>query len=366
MKINLLVSTFTSVLIVLVTLTILNSTQGQQETIAKVHYEDLVPIFSDRCIMCHSGQFAPLGLQLDSLENLLKGSQNGAIVQVNNTENSEIIRRLKGISQPRMPLTGPPYLSDEEINLFETWITTGLTEDIASIAAKEGKPSEVKQVAETSVIEAASTTADQETNFEQPNTSQEESVHANAVLPDTSSTINNASAIETESSKVTYSDVEPIFMQRCVKCHSNNGLMGNAPEGYLLDSYENILDSTDRLRVVAGYPMTSELFRRISGISVPRMPFDGPPYLNENEIALIEQWIAQGAKNKDGIQKTPPIGAKLRLQGTLNAEQELDGTPLKISSSTRIDKNPRIGNYVEVRGVLNIGGVVDVERLRKK
>jgi hypothetical protein len=31
----------------------------------------------------------------------------------------ELIRRLKGLSQPRMPVTGPPFLSDAAIARFE-------------------------------------------------------------------------------------------------------------------------------------------------------------------------------------------------------------------------------------------------------
>ena len=48
--------------------------------------------------------------------------------------------------------------------------------------------------------------------------------------------------------------------------------------------------------VKAGDPNASELVRRIRGQARPRMPLDGPPYLSIDEIRLIEDWIAQGAR----------------------------------------------------------------------
>ncbi len=88
-------------------------------------------------------------------------------------------------------------------------------------------------------------------------------------------------------------DVLPILQARCVKCHAGS----QAPRGLQLDSYEHIMKgSAFRAVVVPGKPEESEIVRRIRGISVPRMPFDGPPFLTEEEIATIEEWIAAGAR----------------------------------------------------------------------
>jgi len=37
-----------------------------------------------------------------------------------------LIGRLKGTVQPCMPLTGPPFPSDNEIGRFERWVAAGL------------------------------------------------------------------------------------------------------------------------------------------------------------------------------------------------------------------------------------------------
>ena len=82
------------------------------------YHDDIAPLLANRCLVCHSGAQAPLGLRLDSLENLLRGSQRGPVVHAGDAAGSELLRRLTGSSQPRMPYDGPPYLTDAEIDLF--------------------------------------------------------------------------------------------------------------------------------------------------------------------------------------------------------------------------------------------------------
>jgi len=96
------------------------------------------------------------------------------------------------------------------------------------------------------------------------------------------------------------------------------------------------------------------------------MPFDGPPYLDDDDIRLIEDWIAQGAANTDGKKAAIPAGARVRLHGRLSGRYQLDGLDLIIGSRTRIDKNPRPGDYVQVRGHLDQNGDIHVDRLRPR
>lgn len=280
-----------------------------------ITYADLESVLQSRCVMCHAGAVAPLGLRLDSLENLLKGSQNGPVVKASDVDGSELIRRLKGTSQPRMPMTGPPFLSDEEIALFEAWIAGGLP--------------------------------------------------AGAAAPQTAGGASVAT-VPAVGEPVSYVHVAPIFATRCAKCHTRQGLMGPAPEGYLLTSYESTLAAGDRARVVPGSVAASELARRIRGQARPRMPHDGPPYLTDAEIAIIEDWIEQGARDGQGKPAAVPAGADVRLHGTLGAGGHLDDLPLVIRPSTRMDKSAGPGDYVEVRGRLGGDGSVITERIRRR
>jgi mono/diheme cytochrome c family protein len=279
-------------------------------------YADVAPILTSRCVICHSGANAPLDLRLDSFEGVLRGSRNGPVVQAGNPGQSEMIRRVKGLSQPRMPMTGPPFLSDDEIGRIEAWIESGLQ------PGDSNAPQQVAAPAQSTGL-------------------------ASAGPP-------------------TYEQVAPIFARRCAKCHTDQGQMGPAPEGYRLTSYASTVSEADRVRVVPGNPAASELVRRIRGQARPRMPFDGPPFLAPNEIMLIEEWIAQGARDSNGSPASVPTGAKMRLHGTLSERWRLDDLTLTVTRDTRIDKAPRPGDYVEVRGTVRADGTLVVERIRRR
>ncbi|WP_346727601.1 c-type cytochrome domain-containing protein [Zestomonas insulae] len=278
---------------------------------------EVLTLLRARCVICHSGPGAPSGLQLDSLDGLLAGSRNGPVVKPGQPLDSELLRRLKGLSQPRMPLTGPPFLSDAEIALVEAWIVAGAPLELAADTAPVAAPA----------------------------------AEANPPPP---------------GAPVTYAQVAPILLSRCAKCHTESGLMGAAPEGYRLDSYAATVASGERARVVPGQVAASELVRRIRGQARPRMPFDGPPYLSDAQIALIEAWIADGARDVQGMPAPVPVGARLRLHGQLAADGRLDELPLTIGARTRRDKAPQPGDYVQVRGRLAADGRVLVERIRPR
>ena len=92
---------------------------------AQVTYQDLKPLFQNRCVVCHSGPGAPLGLSLDSYQGLMEGSSRGPVVKPGEPGGSELLRRLRGDSQPRMPLTGPPWVPQEDIARVAADILTG-------------------------------------------------------------------------------------------------------------------------------------------------------------------------------------------------------------------------------------------------
>ena len=280
-----------------------------------VTYADLAPTLGAQCAICHQGEGAPLGLRLDSAEGLLAGSRNGPVVRAGNPAESELIRRLRGTSLPRMPMTGPPFLDEADIARFERWVEGGMKVEPSPGAAP-----------------------------------------ATAALPRRPG----------PGEAVTYQHVAPILATRCAKCHTERGIMGPAPEGFRLTSYEATLAPVDRVRVVPGHPEASELVRRIRRQAVPRMPFDGPPYLDDDEVALIVEWIRQGARDATGRAAAVPTGASVRLHGVLSGRWALDGLPLEVTGDTRLDKSPTPGNYVEVRGRLAADGSIVTERIRPR
>src|SRR3569832_1426474 len=93
-----------------------------------------------------------------------------------------------------------------------------------------------------------------------------------------------------------------VFTPICTKCHQG----ASAPEGLQLDathSYALLVgvastEQPDVLRVAAGDPDSSYIIRKLQGtpgISGQQMPFGGP-YLPQSTIAVIRQWITNGAQ----------------------------------------------------------------------
>lgn len=279
---------------------------------AQPTYADLAPVLQAQCVMCHSGANAAAGLRLDTLDGVLAGSARGPVVRAGAGEASELVRRLRGTSQPRMPMTGPPFLSDAQIARFVAWIDAGMPAGSVETAVAASAP---------------------------PRPAPGE--------------------------PVTYAHVAPIFARRCASCHAAQGRMGPAPEGYLLNSYAATIAAADRARVIPGRPEASELMRRVRGQARPRMPFDGPPYLDEADIALVERWIADGARDAQGRAAPIPVGAAVRLHGTLTGPVQLDALPLRGASGARVDR-ARIGSYVEVRGRVTSEGEIEVRRVRRR
>ncbi|MDX1780535.1 MAG: c-type cytochrome domain-containing protein [Thalassovita sp.] len=87
-------------------------------------WDEVSAIFKKRCINCHSEHGASKGLRLDSYEAVLAGGDDGAVVVAGDAAVSEMIRRLRGESVPRMPFLDRP-LSQDEVDVILRWIEAG-------------------------------------------------------------------------------------------------------------------------------------------------------------------------------------------------------------------------------------------------
>lgn len=296
----------------------------------------LGPFFAQRCTLCHSGADAPLDLHLDSYEGAMRGSRDGPVLVAGDIEGSELIRRVKGLSEPRMPLVGD-LLTEEEIARIESWILAGLPEGAAEgDAVAEGGGAEPGAAEEAGGTEAA----------------------PDAAPP-------SEPPVPGPGDPVTFAHVERIFLQRCALCHSD-AREGGPPEGLRLDSLGNILAGGERLALIPGNPEASEIVRRIEGKARPRMPHDGPPWLSEEQIALIRRWIAEGAADADGRPAPVPVGREVRFRGLMTGPEEIDGIGFAVTAGTRIDERPGVGQEAEVRGVVTEEGAIEATRMRDR
>ena len=281
---------------------------------AAADWADAAAIFEERCILCHSGEYPPLGLSLDSHAGVMSGSWTGPVVLPGNPADSPLYGRITGTITPQMPLDGPPFLDDAEIATLRDWIETGAPGPAADAPAP---------------VEVA-----------------EPDPYADGII--------------------TFPEVEKIFLTRCIECHSDNSKQGGPPEGLRLGSLADILAGGERVALIPGNPQASEIIRRVEGLADPRMPFDGPPWLAPEQIALLRDWIAGGARDADGEPAPVPVGAKVRYRGTITGPDEIDGVRFTVTASTRIDDRPGIGQRAEVRGEVAADGSIIATRLRDR
>jgi cytochrome c551/c552 len=95
--------------------------------------QDAAPAFSEvssifgkyHCTLCHGTAKASDGLALDTFEALMKGGKNGPVVIPKDPAKSRLVQRIKGQKEPRMPINGPPWVTDAEMQTIEKWIAAG-------------------------------------------------------------------------------------------------------------------------------------------------------------------------------------------------------------------------------------------------
>lgn len=97
-----------------------------------VTYRQVAPLFAARCVKCHAERGImggpPENFRLTSYRDALDASDRARVVPRDPLA-SELVRRIRGDAQPRMPFDGPPYLSAEEIRLVERWVADGARDD---------------------------------------------------------------------------------------------------------------------------------------------------------------------------------------------------------------------------------------------
>ncbi|MBI4505667.1 MAG: hypothetical protein HY691_09040 [Chloroflexi bacterium] len=82
---------------------------------------DVLPIFQQRCVVCHSGPNAPRELRLTSYENVLKGTNIRKVILPGRPDQSILV---DAVDVGYMPLGGPP-LDRRQVELIRAWVAAG-------------------------------------------------------------------------------------------------------------------------------------------------------------------------------------------------------------------------------------------------
>lgn len=94
-----------------------------------LYAERIAPIFQRSCVSCHNPNKVKGGLRMDSYEELMRGGDDGPVIDPWHPDDSDLLRRvqLPHDDDDFMPSNGKNVLSDADIALLERWIASGAT-----------------------------------------------------------------------------------------------------------------------------------------------------------------------------------------------------------------------------------------------
>jgi len=106
-------------------------------------YKDVVfRILDDKCVSCHNPNKQKGELVMTSFDRLVKGGENGRILEVGKPEESEMIRRvhLPMEDEEHMPPEGKNPLQENEIAILEQWIALGASDTVRLNGLPKSEP----------------------------------------------------------------------------------------------------------------------------------------------------------------------------------------------------------------------------------
>jgi len=92
---------------------------------------DIKPIFAKSCVNCHGQEKQKGKLRLDSLEAVLKGGEDGKVVEPGKSAESMLVHNVAQIGDEDLFMPPPdnkakiPPLTKEQIGLIRAWIDQG-------------------------------------------------------------------------------------------------------------------------------------------------------------------------------------------------------------------------------------------------
>src|SRR5215510_13901693 len=100
---------------------------------AKIDFgKDIQSIFEKSCIKCHGPEKQKGKLRLDTLEAVLKGGEDGKVVQAGKSADSLLVQNVAQIGDEDLYMPPPdnkdkiPPLTKEQIGLIRAWIDQGV------------------------------------------------------------------------------------------------------------------------------------------------------------------------------------------------------------------------------------------------
>lgn len=319
-------------------------------TASCIDYATVVqPVFNAECVHCHAGAAAPRGLRLDSYAGVIAGGQTGNTVVSCQPSSSLLYQKVSMATPPvgvRMPADGPPYLTAAQQSAIQQWISEGARSSC-------GAPDPCSDTTPPSFAGATTATAINATTIEvcwapgsdnltpaagliydaytasapggqaltgaptKSSAAGATCVRIDALSPSSQQCVvvrardgaGNRDSNRVERCVTTpavppgcvdYATmIQPLFDRNCTRCHAGD----RPPQWLRLDSYDHALAGSAKRNAVAACNAGASLIVNKIGATPTagrRMPYDGPPYLTSAQLAMVSQWINQGAQRTCG------------------------------------------------------------------
>jgi len=144
-------------------------------------------------------------------------------------------------------------------------------------------------------------------------------------------------------------DVAPVLKENCFACHNSKKRSGKLD----MTTYAGLRKGGDKADPIAsGKPDESLLIDLISSTKSNRMPpaKDGGEPLPKDKIALIEQWITEGAKLDDGVNEDADLYRELRIRWKPPAPPAIYKGPVAITALAFTSDNQKliVGGHQEL------------------
>ena len=131
-------------------------------------------------------------------------------------------------------------------------------------------------------------------------------------------------------------DIEPILVNKCAVCHSDNVTEGK----FDLGSYESLIKGGKRgVPIVSGKSAESLLVKLAGKTQKPAMPPKGEDPLTPQELALVKLWIDQGAKAPSMKRERPKVivsGPPVNVHPVLGVAVRADKAQIAASRGNQI------------------------------
>jgi uncharacterized membrane protein len=275
-------------------------------------YEHVVqPLLTKYCVECHGTEKQKGKLRLDSLAELMKGGENGAVVVAGDAGRSSIVARaLLPISDDdHMPPEDKPQLAPEELAVIRFWIERGATptlrvKDALAPAASRAllehaagaapKADQLPTVAAPAVSASPSLSSDP-IKADSPPAPATDAVPAPAPVPAPVSTEPAAVNASAPAPAPAQALSGPAFLAtHCTKCHGAQKQKGKLR----VDSVAALLKGgAEGPALVPGSPDESSIVQRVRlplG-SDDHMPPKKEPQPTPSEVAAFVAWVRAGA-----------------------------------------------------------------------